>query len=177
MDNSQLIPLLFDDEHLVRYVKRGDDDIWFLAVDVCRSLGLSNVTQALSRLDEDEVSTLISNEGQSGPDRNIVSEPGAYRLVFSSRKPVAERFKRWLAHDVIPQIRKNGFYAHPDAAAIAPLSTRLRMITTMRQTFGIRAAQELWSRLNLPIVPSMRIDGPDLFTYMAVDASEGQLPN
>ena len=46
----------------------------------------------------------------------VVSEPGVYRLVFRSRKPEAERFKRWLAHEVLPQIRKTGRFGSPDAA-------------------------------------------------------------
>ena len=53
---------------------------WFLAVDVCLSLGLSNPTEALRALDNDEKSTLRISEG--GPKRNIINEPGLYRLLF-----------------------------------------------------------------------------------------------
>ena len=31
-------------------------------------------------------------------------------MVLSSRKPEAKEFKRWITHDVIPQIRKTGQY-------------------------------------------------------------------
>ena len=40
----------------------------------------------------------------------VVSEPGLYALVLSSRKPEAKEFKRWITHDVIPSIRKSGGY-------------------------------------------------------------------
>lgn len=39
-----------------------------------------------------------------------INEPGLYRLIFQSRKPEAEKFKRWVFHDVLPQIRKTGSY-------------------------------------------------------------------
>lgn len=39
-----------------------------------------------------------------------MNEPGLYTLVLGSRKPEAKAFKRWITHDVIPSIRKNGGY-------------------------------------------------------------------
>lgn len=86
-----------------------DNQPWFVAKDVCECLDVSNPTQAIMRLDEDEKSTLCLNEG--GPDRNVVNEYGIYTLILSSRKPEAKQFKRWITHDVIPSIRKSGGYS------------------------------------------------------------------
>lgn len=90
---------------------------WFVAVDVCKCLGLDNVTNALKGLDEDEFlqvsATLISSKGQAGKGAqtfNVVNEPGLWGLVLKSKKPAAKVFKRWLKHEVIPSIRKNGTY-------------------------------------------------------------------
>ena len=80
---------------------------WFVAVDVCSVLGLSNPTIAVSRLDEDERAKF--NLGRQG-DATIVNEPGLYTLVLGSRKPEAKAFKRWITHEVIPAIRKHGVY-------------------------------------------------------------------
>lgn len=83
---------------------------WFVAADVCRALGLGNSSMAISKLDEDE-RTLISIEGASnGLPVNAVNEPGLYSLVLGSRKPEAKAFKRWITHEVIPEIRKTGGY-------------------------------------------------------------------
>lgn len=86
-------------------------DIWFVAADVCKALEIGNPTMALGRLDDDE-KALSSIEGLSrGNDKgNIVNEPGLYTLVLGSRKPEAKAFKRWITHEVIPSIRKNGGY-------------------------------------------------------------------
>ena len=84
---------------------------WFVAADVCRALGIGNSSDAVKRLDDDE-HALVSIEGLSrGNDKaNIINEPGLYGLVLASRKPEAKAFKRWITHEVIPEIRKTGGY-------------------------------------------------------------------
>jgi len=80
---------------------------WFVAKDVCDILEISNPSDALKRLDDDERSRF--NLGRQG-ETNIVNEAGLYVLVLGSRKPEAHEFKRWVTHDVLPQIRKTGGY-------------------------------------------------------------------
>lgn len=80
---------------------------WFVAKDVCDILGHSNVSMALDRLDDDERSKF--NLGRQG-ETNIVNEAGLYSLVLGSRKPEAHEFKRWVTHEVLPQIRRTGGY-------------------------------------------------------------------
>lgn len=94
----------------VRIVMKGQEP-WFVAKDVCNCLEINNSRQALIRLDDDEKSSVILNDGTPGnPEKSIVNEYGLYSLVLSSRKPEAKEFKRWITHDVIPQIRKTGQY-------------------------------------------------------------------
>ena len=86
---------------------------WFVAVDVCRALGLNNTGMAIARLGLDEIMTISltdSHSGQRGGAQScgIVNEPGLYSLVLGSRKPEAVTFKRWITHEVIPSIRKTG---------------------------------------------------------------------
>lgn len=81
--------------------------LWFVASDACKALELSNPTMVMSRLDEDERSKF--NLGRQG-ETNVVNEYGLYNLVLASRKPEAKQFKRWITHEVIPSIRKNGGY-------------------------------------------------------------------
>ena len=90
-------------------VKEGEP--WFVAIDVCKALEVSNPTVAVSRLDSDEVAKF--NLGSLSGESNIVSESGLYSLALGSRKPQAKPFKRWVTHEVIPSIRKHGAYATP----------------------------------------------------------------
>lgn len=85
-----------------------DNELWFVASDICKALELSNTTMVIDRLDDDEKSKL--NLGLSGGTTNCVNEYGLYNLVLASRKQSAKAFKRWITHDVIPSIRKNGGY-------------------------------------------------------------------
>lgn len=96
-----------------------DGEPWFVAVDVCRALDISNNRQAVERLDDDEKSAVsLTDVSQNGVtqyrEMSIVNEPGLYSLVLGSRKPEAKAFKRWITHEVIPAIRKHGMYMTPN---------------------------------------------------------------
>ena len=93
-----------------------DEEIWFVAIDVCRALDIKNVRQNLANFPDDEKADVCITYTSSNSviqDRNvsIVSEPGFYRLIFMSRKPEAEKIKRWVFHEVLPSIRKYGYYS------------------------------------------------------------------
>ena len=86
-------------------------DPWWVARDVCDVLGISDARKSVRLLDEDERNTIpvIDALGRTQPTF-VVNEPGLYTLVIRSRKPEAQRFKRWVTHDVLPQIRQTGQY-------------------------------------------------------------------
>lgn len=96
-----------------------DNEPWWVAHDVCTVLGIANVGNALARLDDDEKSSIRLADGSPGnPNRAIVNEPGLFTLLLRSDKPEAKAFKRWVTHEVLPQIRKTGrFEAPPTPAA------------------------------------------------------------
>ncbi|WP_304459252.1 Bro-N domain-containing protein [Alicyclobacillus sendaiensis] len=92
-----------------------DGEPWWVAKDVCNALGHTNSRVALERLDDDEkgVSTVYT---PGGPQQMaIINEAGLYRLIFTSRVDEAERFKRWVSHEVLPSIRRTGMYAVPQS--------------------------------------------------------------
>ena len=78
----ELMPYDFSGK-TVRIITDGDGDPWFVAADGCLVLGITNPRQAITALDPDEKSTLRISE--SDPERNIINEPGLYRLI--SRQP------------------------------------------------------------------------------------------
>lgn len=110
MENKQLQVFKNPEFGEIRVIEK-DGEPWFVAVDVCDILGLSNPTIAVSRLDKDERAKF--NLGRQG-DSTIVNEPGLYTLILGSRKPEAKAFKRWITHDIIPAIRKYGAYMTPE---------------------------------------------------------------
>ena len=94
----------------IRIVEKEVGEFWWVATDVCKAIEVGNVSMATDRLEEDEKG-LSSIDTLGGKQCLLcVSEPGLYSLIFSSRKPAAKRFKRWVLHEVLPTIRKTGKY-------------------------------------------------------------------
>lgn len=118
-----------------------DREPWFVASDVCKALDIGNVSMAISRLDDDEKNTVSLTEGIPGnPNKTIVNEPGLYALVLSSRKPEAKAFKRWITHEVIPSIRKNGGYI-AGQEAMTPEELMAKALMVAQKTIADRDAR------------------------------------
>lgn len=153
---NAITPFAFDD-HLVRAVDVGGEP-WFAGIDVCSALGIVDHNQALGRLDDDERLGGYSVPTQAGLRSMIViSEAGVYRLIFTSRKPEAEAFKRWLAHDVLPTLRKTGAYSagvvseHPQreeeiifGVKASTVNAAARLISVVNAIYGPEAARAVY---------------------------------
>ena len=91
------------------------DEPWFAAKDVCELLGLDNSRQAVSRLDDDEKGVINSDTPGGKQELTFVNESGMYALIFQSRKPQARAFRKWVTGEVLPSLRKYGYYVAPGA--------------------------------------------------------------
>lgn len=88
-----------------------NNEPWFVAKDVCQVLGIANHKDAVSRLDEDERQGVgITDPLGIRQTANAVSESGLYALIFQSRKPNARKFRKWVTSEVLPSIRRKGYY-------------------------------------------------------------------
>lgn len=103
-----------------------DNNPWFVAKDVCDALQLTEVSNTLNRLDDDE--KLMRTLFVSGQGRQmwLVNESGLYNLIFQSRKPEAKAFRKWVTSEVLPSIRKTGRYEMPSPAPKALRSPRVK---------------------------------------------------
>lgn len=122
----------YDKKPLRTYTKE-DGSSWWVGNEACREVGVNNPRQALSRLDDDEKDDVILNDAIGRPQKTtIISEPGLYSLILSSRKPEAKKFKKWVTSVVLPQIRKTGSYSPAttqlaiESAKVDRLSLELR---------------------------------------------------
>lgn len=85
-----------------------DGEVWFVLIDVCKALGLSNPSMVASRLDEDERAKFdLGRQGEAV----VINESGLYTVLLRSDKPVAKPFRKWVTSDILPTIRKHGVYA------------------------------------------------------------------
>jgi prophage antirepressor-like protein len=83
---------------------------WFVASDLARELGLQNIRQVVSRLDDDERGVCSAYTPGGEQQVSVVSESGLYALIFQSRKPEARAFRKWVTSDLLPQLRNTGEY-------------------------------------------------------------------
>lgn len=127
----------------IRTVTKNNEP-WFIATDVCSALDISNTSQALTRLDDDEKNTIILNEGIGNPNKSIVSEYGLYNLILASRKKEAKKFKRWITHEVIPTIRKHGAYMSSEVIekTLSDPDYLIRLATNLKEEKAKRALAE-----------------------------------
>jgi prophage antirepressor-like protein len=100
----------FNNEEVRTVIFKGET--WWVVGDVCKILSIRNPSQAITRIHPDD---LILNEVIDALGRpqktNLVSESGLYDLILQSRSPKAATFRRWVTKEVLPSIRKNGFYS------------------------------------------------------------------
>lgn len=93
-----------------------DKQAWFVAKDICAVLLIKNVSDALSRLDDDEKMQLpydvvVGLTDEADTTRlSAVSESGMYALILRSRKQEARIFRKWVTSEVLPSILRTGEY-------------------------------------------------------------------
>jgi prophage antirepressor-like protein len=174
----------------IRHIFDDDGNPWFVAKDICDYLDIENPSTAYSRVwDDAKKKCVISLAGDyihntdmnttDSPGREIVvvSEPGLYQLIFMSRKPEADAFRRWVFYELLPQLRHHGSYqlrggtskmlppltaspvqrqyagqaSHPTRFGHQPLAEVLKERRISRQ-----AAFDAMNELELPGVPKIK---------------------
>ena len=101
-----------------------ESDAYFRAKDTAAILGYQNTKKAIQEHVCAEYKTsfrdLIASMGPTaGPINKLdgsdlsaiyLSEPGMCELIFSSRRPQAVEFRKWVFQTLLPAIRSTGFY-------------------------------------------------------------------
>jgi prophage antirepressor-like protein len=90
-----------------------EGEVKFVANDVAKLLGYKNSRKALS-----DHCRYVTNGYIPHPQSetktlkvSVIPESDVYRLIIKSTLPKAQEFERWVMEDVLPNLRKKGFYA------------------------------------------------------------------
>lgn len=146
MNNTLTLNFTFNHAE-VRTVTEGEI-IWFVGKDVATILGHTNPERAIRKFVDEEdrrVTELVTLEGERMVNREMtfITEYGVYSLILSSHTEEAKKFKHWVTHEVLPSIRKQGFYSIlPDQELINLLVKR----QSENPTFLREAAVDLKSK-------------------------------
>ena len=150
MNSTTLTPSVFKFEEstpIRSLIKDGEP--WFVAKDICDVLGLSNITEALRNLEDDERGSEFLNTSGGRQKVVIISESGLYALVIRSNKPNARKFRKWITAEVLPAIRRTGRYAAPVQPELplpdrAALPERSRSGIVPRMEYNGVAVMPIW---------------------------------
>lgn len=86
-----------------------DGKQYFMASDVAKALGYSNPNKAVNDHCKAITKCYIPISGKE-QEVNFIPEGDVYRLIIRSKLPKAEEFERWVFDEVLPTIRKQGYY-------------------------------------------------------------------
>jgi prophage antirepressor-like protein len=134
--NPEHDPLTFKfGDYDIRVIKDEGHEPLFVAADLCNALGLGNISKALAGLPDDE-KAITNGYTLGGMQKQLmVTESGMYRLVFRSNKDEAEKFRRWVFHEVLPALRETGSYA-VQPTNLTPFQIMRQMIDTLESMQG-----------------------------------------
>jgi prophage antirepressor-like protein len=99
-----------NDLHTEIIIKGTIDDPLFRASDVGVILEISNIRMSITDFDDSEKRAVSTTDGTGRlQDITFLTEKGLYKVLFRSRKPIAQKFQNWVC-DVIKEIRVTGIY-------------------------------------------------------------------
>lgn len=134
-----------------------DGEPWFIALDVCNALGISNNRDALLKLDDDEKNTVALTDGKRGnPNTLIISESGLYTLILRCRDAVTPgtipyRFRKWVTGEVLPQIRRTGRYVREE---LSPADKAQKVVASFMPAILEAMKTEEKQEYNAPLKPN-----------------------
>ena len=162
-----------------------DNEPWFVAKDLCDTLGIKNPSQALENLDEDERS--MFNIGRSkvhggGGEVNIVNESGMYTLILRCRDAVKKgsiphRFRKWVTAEVLPTIRKTGKYESKTSVNDRTgLRNAVNMLVSKKGLIYSEAYHLVHQRFNVESIEDLTLEQlPQAVEYVHKIILEGEL--
>ena len=146
--------------HNVRVIMK-DGEPWFVAKDVADVLDVSNPSDQLSLLDDDEKGVDLIETLGGKQKMSIVSESGLYAIIMRSRKPEAKPFRKWVTSEVLPSIRKTGGYVsgktydeikkNAEAAAMLAVQRQFASSEFKSMATALKDSRALLGKETLPV--------------------------
>jgi len=152
MEESQLVQAFEFENRTVR-VELFDGNPWWVAKDVMSALGYAESSDAAN------ITAKVPDEWKGtkpfrtpGGVQEIIalSEQGLYFFVARSDKPAAVPFQKWIASEVLPQIRKTGRYSDSKTPVESLLDAVQNLVDHERRMreleaehFRVRSAQQV----------------------------------
>ncbi|WP_051219418.1 BRO-N domain-containing protein [Oceanobacter kriegii] len=133
--NPHANPFLFS-EHEVRTATDEHGAIWFCAKDVFDALEITwKGSDSLGGCPENWFMVRYLRTIKGEREMVFISEPAVYRVVFRSEKPNAVEFASWVCEEVLPTLRKQGYFGlTKDIDQIKSTNLLIRLLEQLQST-------------------------------------------
>jgi anti-repressor protein len=119
--SEEIVPQVFENSEFgqLRVTQDENGEPWFVAKDVSNILGYRSASELTRLLDDDEKGTQPVRTPGGVQELSKISESGFYKSVMQRRasfindekhQKAVKRFQRWVTHEVLPAIRRDGGY-------------------------------------------------------------------
>ena len=164
-----------------------NNEPWFVAKDLCDTLGITNPSKAILNLDDDEkmISTdsnlKLGSAGNGAQSLALVSESGMYTLILRCRDAVKKgsvphRFRKWVTSEVLPQIRKTGSYSKTTVDQRTGLRNAVNMLVSKKGLIYSDAYHLIHQRFNVESIEDLTFEQlPQAVAYIHKIVLDGEL--
>jgi putative antirepressor protein encoded by prophage cp-933n (putative antirepressor protein) len=170
-----------------------NNEPWFIAKDLCDTLGISNPSKAIINLDDDEKKVVGSTDipdynlklgsaGNGAQRLSLVSESGMYTLILRCRDAVKKgsvphRFRKWVTAEVLPAIRKTGKYESKTTVDDRTgLRNAVNMLVSKKGLIYSDAYHLIHQRFNVESIEDLTLEQlPQAVEYVHKIVLEGEL--
>ncbi|EIQ1720148.1 hypothetical protein MLW75_08550 [Escherichia coli] len=110
---NKVVKFSFDDKQVQTVIYA--DKPAFVAMDVARALGYTTPQDAVKKHCKSLIKIKCREMRHLGFEPipqgvTLIHEPDVFRLIMHSKLESAERFQDWVFEEVLPSIRRNGYY-------------------------------------------------------------------
>lgn len=158
-----------------------NNEPWFVAKDLCNAINISNYRDAIEKLDEDEKGVALTDTLGGKQEMNIVSESGMYTLILRCRDAVKKgsiphRFRKWVTSEVLPQIRKTGYYSKTTVDQRTGLRNAVNMLVSKKGLIYSDAYHLIHQRFNVESIEDLTLEQlPKAVEYIHKIVLDGEL--
>jgi prophage antirepressor-like protein len=152
-----------------------EGELWFVANDVAKVLGYKNISDAISRHCKSRGIVKHDVPSSSGVQSMLlINEPNVYRLIVRSQLESAEKFEAWLFEEVIPSIRKKGYYGKIDRGALPNFIIRYKDNYHKLERGYFSVISEMFTRMYIELekvgyaIPDKAEDGKQMMPDISV---------
>ncbi len=107
---SKVITFNFSEQKVKVRTLMENGEIYFVGSDVTKTLGYKNSRKALNDHCKGVTKRDILTKGGKQA-MNVILEGDVFRLIINSKLPSAQKFESWVMDEVLPTLRKKGYYA------------------------------------------------------------------